>query len=120
MVDKNKIYAFRWPGKKNAAEVVLYVDADYHGFKGICFLSPPNHGHMIKGQLGRKTETGFTFIADKDAYSAGDWEFIEITYDNFKQEYHKLVEGGEEILAAVSNTQELQDWYHLNFPLVQD
>ena len=120
MVDKNKIYACRKPKEKNAAEIVLYVDADFPGFKGICFLSPPDHGHMIRGQLGQETEDGFTFIADKGTYAAGEWEFIEITYDNFKQEYHKLAEGSEEILVAVSNTQELQDWYHLNFPLAQD
>lgn len=120
MVDKSKIYAYKWPGKKTAVELVLYVDADYPGFEGICFLSPPNHGHMIKGKLGKQTEKGFTFIADKEAYAAGEWEFIEINYNNFKQEYHKLAEGGEEILAVVSNTQELQDWYHRSFPLAQD
>ena len=64
IVDSGKLYAYRLPGEKKFFDFALKVDPDYHGFKGICFVSPPRHPHMIKGKLGKKTATGFTFIAD--------------------------------------------------------
>ena len=78
IVDNGKLYAYRLPGEKKFFDFALKVDPDYHGFKGICFVSPPRHPHMIKGKLGKKTATGFTFIADKDAYAPGEWEFVEL------------------------------------------
>ncbi|MCM1495560.1 MAG: hypothetical protein NC089_07140 [Bacteroides sp.] len=69
---------------------------------------------MIEGHLEEKTGTGFTFIADSEA--GGMWEFIEVTYDNFKNEYHKIVIGGKKIVDEISNTDELTEWYHREFP----
>ena len=40
-----------------------------------------------------------------------------MTYENFCKEYRQLVEGSEEILAEVSTTEELQDWFHRAFPM---
>lgn len=114
MVDRNKIYAIRVPGAEKPIAIALYADPDYEGFKGICYLTPPLRGHMIEGKLGKETAQGFTF---KPKAQKGVWEFIEVTYDNFLEEYHTLAEGSDEILAEVSNTQELQDWYHRNFPM---
>lgn len=115
MVNKSRIYAYRWPGEAEAIGLAMYVDPDYHGFKGICFLTPPHRGHMIEGELGKKTETGFTFISW--GFAAGEWEFTELTYENFKSEYHVLAEGSDEILSEVSSTEELQEWYHSHFPM---
>lgn len=112
IVDNGKLYAYRLPGEKKFFDFALKVDPDYHGFKGICFVSPPRHPHMIKGKLGGKTATGFTFIADKDAYAPGEWEFVELTYENFRDEFCKIcMDGGESVLAEVSNTEELIEFY---------
>lgn len=112
-VDKGKIYAVKMAGDEKAHSLALSVDPAYRSFKGICFYTPGERGHMIEGYLGKKTDTGFTFISD--GYAKGEWEFIEVTYDNFKSEYYKIVEGGGEILDQVSTTQELIDWYHERF-----
>ncbi len=113
MVDKDKIYAVKFPGDKQANSLAMNVDPNYKNFKGICFLTPFDRGHMIEGKLGRKTKTGFTFISS--GFASGEWEFIELTYENFCNDYRRLVEGSDEILAKVKNTQELQDWYHGRF-----
>lgn len=114
-VDKNKIYAVKMPGDKEATGIAIYVDPNFRKFKGICFLTPGERGHMIEGRLGEKTDTGFTFISK--GYDAGVWEFTEVTYDNFKESFYKIVEAGDELLAQVSNTAELEDFYHRNFPM---
>ncbi len=51
-----------------------------------------------------------------EGYAVGLWEFIEVNYENFKNEYCKIVINGDRILKEISNTQELTDWYHHNFP----
>ena len=111
-VDKKKIYAVKMAGHEKADSLVTSVDPAHHGFKGICFYTYGERGHMIEGHLGPKTDKGFTFISE--GYAPGKWEFIELTYDNFKNEYHKIVIGGDKILEQVSNTQELLEWYRNN------
>lgn len=118
IIDKGKLYALRFPREEKPSEIVMNVEIDHRGFEGICYLTPPDHGHMIAGKVGGKTRDGFTFIAD---YGEGKkhretWEFTEITYDNFKEEFYKLAYGGEQLLEQVHNTKELEDYYHSNFP----
>lgn len=115
IVDKNKIYAVKKTSDKAARELVIYVDPNFRNFKGICYLTPGERGHLIEGRLGKKTDTGFTFISK--GFDAGVWEFTEVTYENFKEEYYKIVEAGDELLSQVSNTAELEDYYHRNFPM---
>lgn len=115
IADKNKIYALRKTSDKAARELVIYVDPNFSDFKGICYLTPGGRGHMIEGKLGKKTDTGFTFISK--GFDAGVWEFTEVTYENFKGEFYKIVEAGDELLAQVSNTAELEEFYHRNFPM---
>lgn len=112
-IDKEKIYAVKMSGDEKAHSLALSVDSAFRSFQGICFYTPGERGHMIEGHLGRKTDTGFTFISK--SFAKGEWEFIEVTYDNFKSEYYKIVECGDEILNQVSNTQELIEWYHKHF-----
>lgn len=112
-VDKNKIYAIKMTSEEKAYSLALSVVPAFRDFKGICYYTPGERGHMIKGHLGRKTDSGFTFISE--GFDPGEWEFIEVTYENFKDEYYKIVISGEQILKEVSNTQELIDWYHKNF-----
>lgn len=115
IVDRNKVYAIRMPGRDQATSIALYVEMSYEGFNGICYLTPPERGHMIEGKLGKRTPLGFTFIAER--WEKQEMEFIEVTYENFQNEYNKIVSRPEQILKQVSNTQELQDWYHRNFPM---
>ncbi len=112
MIDKNRIYAVKRPGDKRIKEVILYPDLDYRGFKGICYLTPPNRPHMIDGKLIRETAAGFSFKTKHGEV----WEFTEVTYDNLN-DCAGAIEGIEEIKAAVSSTEELQDWYHREYPI---
>lgn len=113
-VDRNKVYAIQLADMDRPTGIALYAEMGYEGFNGICYLTPPERGHMIEGKLGKETKRGFTFKPDG---RKGEWEFIEVTYENFRSDYHRLVEGSDEILAAVSTTQELQDWFHREFPM---
>lgn len=115
VVDRSKVYAIRMPRRDEATSIALYAEMGYEGFNGICYLTPPERGHMIEGKLGKKTKTGFTFTAER--WDNRTMEFIEVTYENFRSDYHKLVEGSNEILAEVSTTEELQDWFHRAFPM---
>lgn len=113
IANPNSLYALRFAGDREASEIVMNVETDREGFQGICYLTPPDRGHMIDGKMGDRTKDGFTFItADRQE----EWEFIEVTYDNFKSKYHKLAYGGDQLLRQVNNTRELEDYYHDNFP----
>ena len=118
IADRGKLYTIRRPKEKTAGELVMNVETDREGFAGICYLTPPDRGHMIPGKVGDLTWDGFTFIVD---YGGGKsrrekWEFIEITYDNFKSEFYRLVYGGEKLVEQFNNTKELEDYFHDNFP----
>lgn len=114
-VDKTKLYALRREGEKEASEIVMNTETGWHDFKGICYLTPPDRGHMIKGKVGDATDNGFMFIADR-GNRLEEWEFTEVTYDNFKEKYHKLVYGGEKLVEQCNSTKELEDYFHDNFP----
>ena len=115
IVDRNKIYAVRFRENGKASDIAIYAQLGYRGFNGICYLSPPERGHMIEGALEKKTSTGFIFIASQQENEK--IEFIEVTYENFKSEFYKIVSHPEEVLAQVSNTQELIEYYHRTFPM---
>ena len=114
IVDRNKLYALRFPWDKEAAEIIMNAEIDRGDFKGICYLSPPAHGHMIRGKIGNKTKHGFTFIADENELQ--EWEFTEVTYENLTSKYHKLVYGWDTLEEQIHSTEELEDYYHSNFP----
>lgn len=109
-VDENKVYVIKRPNSK-IYEIILYADAAYRGFEGICYVTAGDRGHMIDGQMGDKTETGFTFYPEVKK-GEEPWEFEELTYQNFKEVYYKHVIAGQKVLDAVSSTEELVEWYH--------
>lgn len=113
MIDQNKIYAIKRADRKAADELVMNVETDRDGFYGICYLTPPSHGHMIEGEIIAENDNGFTFMPDDQRRA---WEFIEVTYENFKQEFYKLAYGGEKMLETIHSTEELEAFYHENFP----
>ena len=111
--DPQKLYAVNFPD--GASEIVMKVTTDRKGFKGICFLTPPDRGHMIKGSVETQTENGFIFLADRGGQRER-WEFSEMTYDKFKDGFYKQVYGGAQLLERIHNTEELVDYYYSNFP----
>ena len=113
MIEKNGLYAIRRAEDKAATEIVMNIETDREGFNGICYLTPPCHGHMIEGEIVGETENGFSFMPDRQRRA---WDFIRITYENFKAEFHKLAYGGEKLLEEVGSTEELEAYYHRNFP----
>lgn len=113
IADPQKIYIYRFPHTE-FLEVAMDVDISRKKFDGICFQTTSGHGHAIKGKVGRKTESGFTFVSE--GFEPGEWEFKELTYDVLKAGFYKHLYGGERLLKKVHNTQELQDYYHEHFP----
>ncbi len=113
MVDRNKIYAVKAPEIEDET-LALYVDVGRKGFQGVSYTVPGGRGHSFVGQIEKKTRDGFTFICT--GLCEGRFTFTEVTYENFKKKYHKLVLKGEEVLEQVHSTEELQDYYHANFP----
>ena len=111
--DSRKLYAIHFPD--GSSEIVMKVTTDRKGFKGVCYLSPPDHGHMINGIVETQTENGFIFLAERGEQSER-WEFTEMTYDIFKDGFFEQVYGGEQLLEKVHNTEELVDYYYSNFP----
>lgn len=114
IADPEKIYTIRMPGEKEPESIAMDVDTSGKKIDGICFLTPPDHGHAIRGKIGDRKKNGFTFISK--GYKQGEWEFEELTYDVLKAGFYKHIYGGEQLLELVHNTQELQDYYHENFP----
>ena len=115
MIDRAKIYAVKMPDEKEALSLALYVTIATDGKKGIGFKTPGERGHFIEGTVKKESRNGFTFESDSK-FTPGIWEFTEVTFENFKKRFHKIVYGGKQLLEQVHNTQELQDYYHANFP----
>lgn len=116
MIDKEKIYAVKLPDEEQALSLALYVTVTTGKPKGIAFLTPAERKHFIEGKPGKETQGGFIFKSTSKGLP-GIWEFTEVTYENFKEKYSKLVACPDEVLAQVSNTQELIDFYHKSFPV---
>lgn len=115
VVDRNKIYAVKLPDEEQAFSLALYVTVKTDKQEGIAFYTPGERGHFIEGKADKETQGGFIFKSTSSGLP-GIWEFTEVTYENFKEKYSKLVACPDEVLAQVSNTQELIDFYHKTFP----
>lgn len=109
---EGKVYFIRYPWEEKATHIALQVDTAYKGFEGICFIEPPCRPHMIEGSIGEKTENGFTFHQS----SGGTWELVEMTHENFTQEFYKYVTGGKQLAERYQTTEELEAYYSENFP----
>ena len=53
-VDRNKVYAIQLADMDRPTGIALYAEMGYEGFNGICYLTPPERGHMIEGKLERR------------------------------------------------------------------
>lgn len=116
VIDINKAYAI-WRKATGWGDLAFEVELYDDDYKGISYSVSATRGHRIKGKFGKKTKRGFTFIADKGGVFPGEWEFVEVTYEGMKAGEYGNIIGRDKLLEQVSNTQELQDWYHRNFPM---
>ncbi len=117
IVKKNRLYAIQFSEHSEPSEIIMNAEIGRKGFKGICYLTPPSHGHMIRGKVTKKTKNGFKF---KEIDNPEEWIFTEVTYENFCSKYYKIVYGGATLKDEVSSTEELEKYYHDHFPNYAD
>ncbi len=113
MVDRNKVYVI-WRKADGWGDLAFEVEPYDGNYKGIQYSVSSLRGHRIKGKIGKKTSRGFTFISENPVFP-GEWEFVEVTYEGMKAGDYGNIIGREELLAQVSNTQELHEWYNRNW-----
>lgn len=118
-MDRRKVYYFCWPEEKEytglACDCHLHED-DHPGETQLWFLSPPDRGHMIDGELVRHTEDGFIFRAS--LCYPGEWIFRELTIEEFRRKIYRHVEEGSILAQVIHTTDDLHEWYRkaFNFP----
>ena len=116
MIDRRKVYVYRIPNQKEY--MAIACDCRIHQREGerepeLWFLDPPDHGHMIAGEILRETEDGFIFRSS--GVFAGEWTFKELTMEYFRRKFCKFVDGGQAIAAAIRTTEDLHEWYRKEF-----
>ena len=109
-MDRRKVYIY----KKTSEKDFMDIACDCHIHKGnLRFLIPPDRGHMIKGEVTGMTEDGFTFRSD--GYAPGEWTFKELTIQDFKRKYFKMIVAGVEMAHTIKSTEDLHEWYRKEF-----
>lgn len=118
---KGKLYKIeRPPTYKGKGELVIGVEfwdepetEHTHGFKGMCYLTPPDRGHMIRGEFKSGDSDAFVFTATQ-AFP-GDWKVKRITKENFITECERIVVGSHTIDEECKTTEELEKWFNSRF-----
>ncbi|MDR1603217.1 MAG: hypothetical protein LBS10_00225 [Gracilibacteraceae bacterium] len=112
-MDKGAIYAIKKADEKDYKEVAIQVEIrDY--FNGVCYVVPPERGHMIDGMVTKETDEGFKF--NSTGYAPGEWTFTLVTLANFRKDFHRLIIGGAKIGQEVNSTEELNQWFNDQSP----
>lgn len=115
MMDRRKVYVYKWTGEKDFGSLAL--DCHMHQRKGEVekelWFEDPGRPHMIAGEVVKETESGFIFRSD--GFRPGEWEFKELTIEDFRRKYYKLVGEGETIAAKIQTTEDLHEWYRKTF-----
>mgnify|MGYP000871075548 FL=1 len=115
-MDRRKVYIYKMTSDNDFRD--LACDCHMHQRAGedwleLWFLTPPDRGHMIEGEMLRETEDGFVFRSD--GYDPGEWTFKELTIQDFKREYFKNVVNGEVLAQIIKTTEDLHEWYRKEF-----
>ncbi|GHU43918.1 hypothetical protein FACS1894111_10330 [Clostridia bacterium] len=114
-MNSTAVYAIKFIGDKDFTSLACHCQLwDNPDFKGLCYFTPEERTHMIKGEVTKESGVGFKFRSD--GYAPGEWEFKALTLDNFRKEYHKLMIEGEKIAQIVRSTEELYNWFNTNYP----
>jgi hypothetical protein len=115
-MDKGKVYIYKMTSDNDFE----YLACDCHihkrdreDWKELWFLTPPNRGHMIKGEVVNETENDFTFRSD--GYDPGEWTFKELTIEEFQRKYFKNVVGSQVLAQIIKTTEDLHEWYRKEF-----
>lgn len=117
MIDRGKIYAVKMPDEKLAYSLALYaaiIEIDLER-QGLAFYTPGERWHFLVGRIGEESRRGFTFRRT-EVKTSEIWEFTEVTHENFKNKFYKIVYDGKSLLERIHNTKELLDYYHKQFP----
>ncbi|MDR0946328.1 MAG: hypothetical protein LBM87_01085 [Ruminococcus sp.] len=113
-MDRRKVYLLKFPNDEDFTAIACDCQLwDKQDFKGLCYLTPPDRGHMIPGELISENENGFIFHSD--GYEKGDWNLRELTIEDIKFNYQKIVGGGNMLSKTINNTEELHQWFRSEF-----
>ncbi len=115
-MDRRKVYIYKFPDERDF--IGLACDCHMHQRSGeawreLWFLDPPEHGHMIEGEVLRETAEGFIFRSD--GFKSGEWCFRELTIDIFKQSFYRHVVNGDALAKTISSTEELHALFRKEF-----
>lgn len=110
-MDKRAVFIFKTAGGNDFTGIAL----DVHMHKGNLRFFDTNRGHEIQGKVTEETEKGFTFTSNGAA--PGEWQFKVLTIEEFKRKYYKLVEGGQTMAAKLNTTDDLHQWYRMEFKI---
>ena len=113
--DRRKAYYYRWPDehrKMTGIALDVHVHTDPKWGPELRF-DETGHPHMIEGEIVRETEDGFIFRSD--GAFRGEWEFRELTIEDFRRFAYRYVEGGDIIAAKIHTTEDLHEWYRKTF-----
>ena len=114
-MDNKKVYAVKMAGDDDYSTIAMRCEyRDTEGFTGLCFLTPPDRGHMIPGAVIQDTRRGFKH--QSTGYAPGWWTYEALTVKNFRARHWRLVIGGAEIARSVQSDEELHDWFNREFP----
>ncbi|MGB3972995.1 MAG: hypothetical protein WBL58_02390 [Peptococcia bacterium] len=115
-MDRRKVYIYKIPGDREFMSIACDCHMNQRtgeAWKELWFLTPPDRGHMIQGEVLRETKDGFIFRSD--GVDPGEWTFKELTIKEFKRKFFKKVVGGEVIAHTIKTTEDLHEWYRKEF-----
>lgn len=115
-MDRRKVYIYKKTSEKDFVSIAC--DCHMHQRAGedrqeLWFLTPPDRGHMVKGEIIRETENGFAFRSD--GYDPGEWTFKELTIQDLRRKYYRIIANGEVIAHTIKTTEDLHEWYRKEF-----
>lgn len=115
-MDRRKVYIYKMTSDNDFGDLACDChmnQRDGEDWKELWFLTPPDRGHMIEGEVLRETEDGFVF--QSDGYDPGEWTFKVLTIQDFKREYFINVVDGKVLAQTIKTTEDLHEWYRKEF-----
>lgn len=123
-ISRNKLYDLSTPmdvnGRIWTPELVLGVEfwdrparEGVKGFRGLCYLSPPDRGHMIPGEI--TSVDGEDFVFTSSGFCAGDWKLKRITMERVLEKNPESTFGTALIGRRFESTLEMERSYYNQF-----
>lgn len=112
-MDRRKVYISRSATEKEFSEIAC----DCHIHEGeLRYKSSADRYHSLAGAIIKDGDDSFTF-SKASGYAAGDWTFKELTLQDFRRKYYKLVCEGDTIAAIIKTTADLHEWFRKEFKI---